>query len=126
MMAQAIIREGAKAVAAGMNPMDLKRGLDIAVEAVVADMKRRSRQVSGREDIAQVGTISASSSGNSARTCLDLARAAIIEIGRLLPSLRGDQRNATEGQLPVFTVRGGPAGCWIKRLLSDGRYVQIS
>ncbi len=58
-LAQAIIREGVKAVAAGMNPMDLKRGIDVAVEAVVADMKRRSRPVSGREDITQVGMISA-------------------------------------------------------------------
>src|ERR687883_835128 len=58
-LAQAIVREGAKAVAAGMNPMDLKRGVDQAVEAVVADLKRRSKKVSTNDEIAQVGTISA-------------------------------------------------------------------
>jgi chaperonin GroEL len=58
-LAQAIVREGAKAVAAGMNPMDLKRGVDIAVEAVVEDLKKRSKKVSSNAEIAQVGTISA-------------------------------------------------------------------
>jgi len=58
-LAQCIVREGVKAVAAGMNPMDLKRGIDLAVEAVVADIKSRSRKVSTSEEIAQVGTISA-------------------------------------------------------------------
>ncbi len=58
-LAQAIVREGSKAVAAGMNPMDLKRGIDIAVEAVVADIKRISKKVSTNTEIAQVGTISA-------------------------------------------------------------------
>jgi len=58
-LAQAIVREGAKAVAAGLNPMDLKRGVDLAVEAVVADIKSRSKKISTNEEIAQVGTISA-------------------------------------------------------------------
>ncbi|MGN0919680.1 MAG: chaperonin GroEL, partial [Alphaproteobacteria bacterium] len=58
-LAQAIIREGCKAVAAGMNPMDLKRGIDSAVEAVVEDIKSRSKEVSTSEEIAQIGTISA-------------------------------------------------------------------
>jgi chaperonin GroEL len=58
-LAQAIIREGAKAVAAGMNPMDLKRGIDMAVAAVVEDIKKRSKKVSTNAEIAQVGTISA-------------------------------------------------------------------
>src|SRR5881296_2910478 len=58
-LAQAIVREGAKAVAAGLNPMDLKRGIDLAVEAVVADVKTRSKPVSTNDEIAQVGTISA-------------------------------------------------------------------
>jgi chaperonin GroEL len=58
-LAHAIVREGAKAVAAGLNPMDLKRGIDIAVEAAVADIRKRSRKVAGNEEIAQVATISA-------------------------------------------------------------------
>src|SRR5256712_6713012 len=58
-LAQAIVREGAKAVAAGMNPMDLKRGVDLAVEAVVADVKSRSKKIATNEEIAQVGTIAA-------------------------------------------------------------------
>src|ERR1700744_4344247 len=58
-LAQAIVREGSKAVAAGMNPMDLKRGIDIAVAAVIEDVKKRSKKVSTNEEIAQVGTISA-------------------------------------------------------------------
>jgi chaperonin GroEL len=58
-LAQAIVREGAKAVAAGMNPMDLKRGIDKAVEAVVAELKSNARKVTNNDEIAQVGTISA-------------------------------------------------------------------
>jgi chaperonin GroEL len=58
-LAQAIVREGAKAVAAGMNPMDLKRGVELAVTAVVADLKKRSKKVKGTDEIAQVGTIAA-------------------------------------------------------------------
>src|SRR6476469_8713445 len=58
-LAQAIVKEGSKAVAAGMNPMDLKRGIDLAVEAVVADLKKNSKDVTSNEEIAQVGTISA-------------------------------------------------------------------
>src|SRR6202042_1848466 len=58
-LAHAIVREGVKAVAAGLNPMDLKRGVDLAVEAVVEDIKKRSKKVSTNDEIAQVGTISA-------------------------------------------------------------------
>src|SRR5271169_5063869 len=58
-LAHAIVREGSKAVAAGLNPMDLKRGIDIAVEAVVAEVKARSKKVSTNEEIEQVGLISA-------------------------------------------------------------------
>jgi chaperonin GroEL len=58
-LAHAIVREGAKAVAAGMNPMDLKRGVDLAVEAVVAELQKNSKNVTSNEEIAQVGTISA-------------------------------------------------------------------
>ncbi len=58
-LAQAIVREGAKAVAAGLNPMDLKRGIDKAVEAVVKEIQKKSKPISSHEEIAQVGTISA-------------------------------------------------------------------
>ena len=58
-LAQAIVREGAKAVAAGMNPMDVKRGIDLAVEAVLADIEKKAKKVKTSEEIAQVGTISA-------------------------------------------------------------------
>jgi chaperonin GroEL len=57
-LAQAIVREGAKSVAAGMNPMDLKRGIDIAVLAVVKDIEKRAKKVSSTAEVAQVGTIS--------------------------------------------------------------------
>jgi chaperonin GroEL len=57
-LAQAIVREGAKAVAAGMNPMDLRRGVDQAVTAVVADIEKRSRKIKSSDEVAQVGTIS--------------------------------------------------------------------
>ena len=57
-LAQAIVREGAKSVAAGMNPMDLKRGIDIAVAAVVKDIEKRAKKVSSTAEVAQVGTIS--------------------------------------------------------------------
>jgi chaperonin GroEL len=58
-LTQAIVREGHKAVAAGMNPMDLKRGIDAAVSAALADLEKRSKKVKSNEEIAQVGTISA-------------------------------------------------------------------
>jgi chaperonin GroEL len=58
-LAQAIVREGAKSVAAGMNPMDLKRGIDLAVEAVVEELKGHSRKISKNDEIAQIATVSA-------------------------------------------------------------------
>jgi chaperonin GroEL len=58
-LAHAIVKEGTKAVAAGMNPMDLKRGVDVAIDAVIADLKRNSKEVTSSEEIAHVGTISA-------------------------------------------------------------------
>jgi len=57
-LAHAIVKEGAKAVAAGMNPMDIKRGIELAVKAVVADIKSRSKKVGSSSEVAQVGTIS--------------------------------------------------------------------
>jgi chaperonin GroEL len=58
-LAASIVKEGTKAVAAGLNPMDLKRGIDLAVNAVVADLKKNSKKITANEEIAQVGTISA-------------------------------------------------------------------
>jgi chaperonin GroEL len=70
-LAHAIVREGAKAVAAGMNPMDLKRGVDLAVEAVVADLQKNSKKVTSNEEIAQVGTISANGDAEIGRFIAD-------------------------------------------------------
>src|SRR2546423_10240284 len=70
-LAAAIVREGGKAVAAGMNPMDLKRGVDLAVEAVVADLHKNSKTVTSNEEIAQVGTISANGDAEIGRFIAD-------------------------------------------------------
>jgi chaperonin GroEL len=70
-LAHAIVREGSKAVAAGMNPMDLKRGVDLAVEAIVEDLKRNSKNVTSNEEIAQVGTISANGDAEIGRFIAD-------------------------------------------------------
>jgi chaperonin GroEL len=70
-LAHAIVREGSKGVAAGMNPMDLKRGVDLAVEAVVADLQKNSKKVTSNEEIAQVGTISANGDAEIGRFLAD-------------------------------------------------------
>ncbi len=77
-LAQSILREGIKAVAAGMNPMDLKRGIDLAVEAVVAEIGRQSKPVETDEEIAQVGTISA----NNRRSVGDMIAEAMERVGK--------------------------------------------
>jgi chaperonin GroEL len=76
-LAQSIVREGLKAVAAGMNPMDLKRGIDKAVLDVVQDIKKRSKKVSGSAEIAQVGTISA----NGEKAIGDMIAKAMQKVG---------------------------------------------
>ena len=76
-LARAIVREGAKSVAAGMNPMDLKRGIEKAVEHVVADLKKRSKKVKDNEEIAQVGTISA----NGDKEVGDMIAKAMAKVG---------------------------------------------
>jgi chaperonin GroEL len=70
-LAHAIVREGAKAVAAGMNPMDLKRGVDLAVETIVTDLQKNSKNVTSNEEIAQVGTISANGDAEIGRFIAD-------------------------------------------------------
>ena len=77
-LAQAIVREGSKAVAAGMNPMDLKRGIDLAVRAVVAEIGKRSKRVQTDEEIAQVGSISA----NNRRSVGDMIAEAMQKVGK--------------------------------------------
>jgi chaperonin GroEL len=70
-LAHAIVKEGAKAVAAGMNPMDLKRGVDLAVETIVTDLQKNSKNVTSNEEIAQVGTISANGDAEIGRFIAD-------------------------------------------------------
>src|ERR1700723_1753294 len=88
-LAHAIVREGAKSVAAGMNPMDLKRGIDLAVEAVVEDLRKNSKKVTSNEEIAQVGTIS--SNGDS-------------EIGKFLADAM--KKVGNEGVITVEEAKG--------------------
>jgi chaperonin GroEL len=78
LLAATIVKEGTKAVAAGMNPMDLKRGIDLAVEAVVADLQRNARKVTSNEEIAQVGTISANGDTEIGRILAD----AMTKVGK--------------------------------------------
>jgi len=77
-LAQAIVREGCKSVAAGMNPMDLKRGIDKAVEVVTEELKKMSKKVKSNEEIAQVGTISA----NGEREIGDIIAKAMDKVGK--------------------------------------------
>jgi chaperonin GroEL len=83
-LAQCIVKEGAKAVAAGVNPMDLKRGVDLAVNALVEDLRRKAKKVTSNEEIAQIGTISANGD---------------VEIGRFLADAM--QRVGNEGVITV-------------------------
>jgi len=77
-LAQAIVREGNKAVAAGMNPMDLRRGIDIAVGLVIKDLEKRSRKITTEAEIAQVGTISA----NGDKAVGDMIARAMQKVGK--------------------------------------------
>ncbi len=76
-LAQSIVREGAKAVAAGMNPMDLKRGVDLAVRTAIEDIKKRSKKVKGSDEVGQVGTISA----NGEKEIGDMIAKAMQKVG---------------------------------------------
>jgi len=76
-LAQAIVREGAKNVAAGMNPMDLKRGIDMAVAVAIEDLKKRSKKIKSSEEVGQVGTISA----NGEKSIGDMIAQAMQKVG---------------------------------------------
>ena len=89
MLAQAIVREGAKAVAAGMNPMDLKRGIDKAVTAVVEELKKRTKKITTQAETAQVGTISANGEA---------------EIGKMIAEAM--QKVGNEGVITVEEAKG--------------------
>jgi chaperonin GroEL len=73
-LAQAIVKEGAKSVAAGMNPMDLKRGIDLAVETIVKDLKAHAKKITSNDEIAQIGTISANGDTEIGRFLADAMR----------------------------------------------------
>ncbi len=88
-LAQAIVREGAKAVAAGMNPMDLKRGVDMAVEAIIADIAKRSKKIKTNAEVAQVGTISANGDA---------------EVGKMIAEAM--ERVGNEGVITVEEAKG--------------------
>ena len=88
-LAQCIVREGVKAVAAGMNPMDLKRGIDLAVDVVIADVQKRSKKIKTTAEVAQVGTISAN--GES-------------EIGEMIAEAM--ERVGNEGVITVEEAKG--------------------
>ncbi len=77
LLASSIVREGTKAVAAGMNPMDLKRGIEMAVETAVADLEKRSKKIKTSEEVAQVGTISS----NGATEIGDMIAQAMQKVG---------------------------------------------
>ena len=88
-LAQAIVREGVKAVAAGMNPMDLKRGIDAATDAVVRDLLSRAKKITSNEEIAQVGTISANGD---------------VEVGKMLAEAM--EKVGNEGVISVEEAKG--------------------
>ena len=95
-LAQALAREGLKAVAAGMNPMDLKRGMDKAVECVIEDIKARSKKVSSNSEIAQVGTISA----NGDKEIGDMIAKAMDKVGHESP-ITVEENKSLETELEV-------------------------
>ncbi len=95
-LAQAIVNEGAKAVAAGMNPMDLKRGIESAVEAVVEDLQKRTKKIHSTAEIAQVGTISA----NGEKAIGDMIAKAMEKVGHESP-ITVEENKSLETELDV-------------------------
>src|SRR6266700_4028206 len=101
-LAHAIVKEGAKSVAAGMNPMDRKRGVDMAVGAVIKDIERRARKVSSSAEVAQVGTVSANGD---------------VSIGKMIAGAM--QRVGNEGVITVAAVKAPGFGDRRKAMLED-------
>lgn len=106
------MKEGIKLVAAGMNPMDLKRGVDIAVTAVVKDVERRSKKVQSSEEIAQVGTISANGDASIGKMIADAMKKVgnegvitVEEAKGLPPTLLANGRNGWEAVVRGAIVR---------------------
>src|SRR5437870_664433 len=106
-LAHAIVREGAKAVAAGMNPMDLKRGVDLAAETIVADLQKNSKKVTSNEEIAQVGTISANGDTEIGRFIADAMKKVGNEGGLTVAAVKapgfGDRRKAMLEDIAILT-----------------------
>jgi chaperonin GroEL len=124
-LAHAIVREGVKAVAAGMNPMDLKHGIDLAVAAVVEAINKRSKKISTNEEIAQVGTVSAHNDLKAAiakawtetetKTLGQLAKGLSI-ITSLPEDLASFNLSSPSGLPPGYWGRGALAGISIENL----------
>jgi chaperonin GroEL len=118
-LAQAIVREGAKAVAAGMNPMDLKRGIDLAVAEAVKDIQSRAKKVASSEEIAQVGTISANGDASIGEMIAQAMQKPRLPLAVLHHQCREDDRGARgslhphprEEALLVAVAAADPRGC---------------
>src|ERR671924_61926 len=117
-LAAAIVKEGAKSVAAGMNPMDLKRGIDLAVDAVVADLQKNSKKVTSNDEIAQVGTISANGDAEIGKFLSDAMKKVGNEgvMGEALATL---VVNRLRGGLKVAAVKAPGFGDRRKAMLQD-------
>ena len=125
-LAHAIVKEGAKAVAAGMNPMDLKRGIDRAIGAVVDDLKKHSKAVTSNDEIAQVGTISANGDSEIGRFLAEAMKKvgnhahlqpACPSCGRMLCLTRTTPR--TNGLTELRTYNCWACGVWVTEAADD-------
>jgi len=110
-LAQAIVREGAKAVAAGMNPMDLKRGIDRAVNAVVDELKKRTRRLTTPAETAQVGAIAANGEA-------EIGKMISAGLWPFLGSMRSPEQDTINGSIiKCCTVNVGCEVCSLTRMV---------